>query len=192
MKTLSKNIITGSQRITGIVKSLRLFARLDEADKKPINLRETIESTLLLLQHKLSDKISVTGEYGEVPDVICYPAKISQVFMNILSNAIDAIDAKRNPDPTEQIMISTSQKLISGLDYVIATVSDSGCGIPQDTIKKVFDPFFTTKPVGRGMGLGLSISNNIVKEHGGNIEITSREGKGTSVSVYLPAKFEIT
>ncbi|MCX6281452.1 MAG: response regulator [Bacteroidetes bacterium] len=188
LSQLSENIITGAKRISGIVQSLRLFSRIDEADLKEIDLVENIESTILLLHHKISNKINVVREYGTIPPVPCFPAKISQVFMNVLSNAIEAIEEKHPMTDNEQIVIVT--KLIKRKDvpYVNIEISDTGKGIPEKVMNHIFDPFFTTKPVGKGMGLGLSITNNIIKEHGGVIEASAIENQGTTFRILLPIR----
>lgn len=183
---LSDNIIAGSRRISGIVRSLRNFSRLDEADMKEIDIHENIESTLILLHHKISKEIVIKKDYGKLPPLPCYPAKISQVMMNILSNAIDAVSPKSGAGEQCEISIRTGDQDINGKKYVFITISDTGTGIPEEAIKKIFDPFFTTKPVGKGMGLGLSISNNIIREHGGRVDVESIPAKGTSFTVYLP------
>lgn len=188
LTTLTENIINGSKRIAGIVHSLRLFSRLDETDRKEIDLHETIDSTLVLLHHKVSDRIRIVKEYGAIPPVCCYPAQISQVLMNILSNAIEAIEAKENMHENEQIVINTSRLTLDGPDFITCQIQDSGIGIPEGIIKKVFDPFFTTKAVGKGMGLGLSISNNIIREHGGTLEVSSTDQHGASFRIVLPVK----
>jgi len=186
LSLLTDNIIDGAKRISGIVQSLRLFARVDEADMKPINIPESIDSALLLLQHKLSDRIMIIKEYKAIPPVACYPARISQVFMNILSNAIDAIESKAEGTGEDHIIIKTDVIKDKGYSYVTVEIRDSGSGVPEEIIKNVFDPFFTTKPVGKGLGLGLSISNNIIREHGGKIEITNNEDDGASFKIFLP------
>ena len=183
---LTDNIIEGSRRISGIVRSLRQFSRLDEADMKEIDIRENIESTLILLHHKISKDIIISKNYGELPPVPCYPAKISQVLMNILSNAIDAVLPKAGMGEQCEIAISTGDRELGGNRYAVVTISDTGTGIAPEAMKKIFDPFFTTKPVGRGMGLGLSISNNIIREHGGKIEVQSTPGSGTTFTILLP------
>ncbi len=183
---LSDNIIAGSRRISGIVRSLRNFSRLDEADMKEIDIHENIESTLILLHHKISKEIIIKKDYSKLPLLPCYPAKISQVMMNILSNAIDAVSPKSGAGEQCEISIRTGDQEINGKKYVFVAISDTGTGIPDEAIKKIFDPFFTTKPVGKGMGLGLSISNNIIREHGGRIDVESIPAKGTSFTVYLP------
>ncbi len=186
LSLLTNNIIDGAKRISGIVQSLRLFARVDEVDMKPINIPENIDSALLLLQHKITDRIKIIKEYGEIPPVPCYPGRISQVFMNILTNAIDAIEGKTKGTGEGHIIIKTDVIKEKGSSYVTVEIRDSGNGIPEAIIKNVFDPFFTTKPVGKGLGLGLSISNNIIREHGGKIEITSNKDDGASFKIFLP------
>jgi len=186
LSLLTDNIIDGAKRISGIVQSLRLFARVDEADMKPINIPESIDSALLLLQHKISDRIKIIKEYKAIPPMACYPARISQVFMNILSNAIDAIESKTEGTGEDHIIIKTDVKTDKGSSYVTVEIRDSGSGVPEEIIKNVFDPFYTTKPVGKGLGLGLSISNNIIREHGGKIEINNNEEDGASFKIFLP------
>jgi signal transduction histidine kinase len=183
---LTDNIIEGSRRISGIVRSLRQFSRLDEADMKEIDIHENIDSTLILLHHKIFKEITIKKEYQELPKVTCFPAKISQVLMNILSNAIDAVLLKTGTGQPCEIAIRTGVCEMVGNRFVIIAITDTGPGIPSETMKKIFDPFFTTKPVGKGMGLGLSISNNIVREHGGKIEVHSTPPDGTAFTVYLP------
>ncbi len=183
---LTDNIIEGSRRISGIVQSLRQFSRLDEADMKEIDIHENIDSTLILLQHKILKEINIKREYRELPKVPCFPAKISQVLMNILSNAIDAVLPKVGMGQQCEITITTGDCELAGNRYAMITITDTGTGITAETMKKIFDPFFTTKPVGKGMGLGLSISNNIVREHGGKIDVHSHPPGGTAFTVYLP------
>jgi len=191
LTALSENIITGSRRISGIVRSLRLFARLDENDLKEIDLHENIDSTLVLLHHKLSNKISIVKRYGDIPPVPCFPARISQVFMNILSNAIEAMEATGENQGTGEIIISTGLCSQGELNCVKVDFRDTGPGIPEDLLEKVLDPFFTTKPVGKGMGLGLSISNNIIREHGGKIKVFNNTPNGAVFQLFLPLKNRI-
>jgi two-component system, NtrC family, sensor kinase len=188
LKQLTENIITGAKRISDIVHSLRLFSRIDEADLKEIDLVENIESTILLLHHKISNKIKVVREYGKIPPVPCFPAKISQVFMNVLSNAIEAIEEKDPINENEQIVIVTRLITRKEVPYVSIEISDTGKGIPEKLMNHIFDPFFTTKQVGKGMGLGLSITNNIIKEHGGIIEASSIENQGTTFIILIPLR----
>ncbi|MEG3898823.1 MULTISPECIES: response regulator [unclassified Microcoleus] len=182
----------GSDRIGQLVLSLRNFSRLDEADCKPVDIHAGIDSTLLILQHRLKARpdfpaIEVIKNYGQLPEVECHPSLLNQVFMNILSNAIDALQTsgvRDNQQPT--ITISTS---IGSANSIAISIADNGAGIPELIRSKLFDPFFTTKPVGKGIGLGLSISHQIVTEkHGGKIECDSTLDKGTEFIVKIPAR----
>jgi signal transduction histidine kinase/tetratricopeptide (TPR) repeat protein len=178
----------GTERIREIVLSLRNFSRLDESVNKTVNVHEGIESTLLLLNHRLKSGIKVVRQYQELPLIHCYAAPLNQVFMNLLSNAIDALNdysksSELGPDWVPTIDIAT--KLIDS--SVIIQISDNGAGIPEEIRKQVFDPFFTTKPVGSGTGLGLSISYQIIVEkHKGKISCQSQPGKGTEFTIELP------
>jgi signal transduction histidine kinase len=163
-------------RIMRIVRDLKNFARLDEADFKEANLNESLASTLSLLRHELRDRIEVIQELAELPLVPCYPNRLNQVFMNLLVNAIQAIPGKG------QIRIRTS---VEG-DRVIVVIADSGSGIKPEHLERIFDPGFTTKGVGVGTGLGLSISARIVQDHRGTISVRSELGKGTTFTVSLP------
>ena len=168
----------GAERIRDVVQNLRLFCRLDEADFKRVDLNEGIESTLRLLSLYYKDgRISLNRDYGELPQVNCYAALLNQVWMNLLMNAAQAIGKADG-----EVRISTR----SEGDHVVATFSDTGCGIVPGTVKRIFDPFFTTKPVGEGTGLGLSISHSIIQRHGGKIEVKSVPGKGTTFTICIP------
>ncbi len=177
----------GAERIRDIVKSLRNFSRLDESEVKAVDLHEGIDSTLLILQNRLRDKpghpeIQVIKEYGHLPKVDCYPSQLNQVFMNIINNAIDALEESKNQSP--QIKISTQQ-----LDnnWIKIGIANNGLEIREKIRAKLFDPFFTTKPVGKGTGLGLSISYKIiVDKHHGKIECYSAPEKGTEFIIKIP------
>ncbi|MEG5066109.1 response regulator [Microcoleus sp. B3-A4] len=182
----------GSDRIRQLVLSLCNFSRLDEADCKPVDIHAGIDSTLLILQHRLKARpdfpaIQVIKNYGQLPEVECHPSQLNQVFMNIISNAIDALQTsgvRDNQQPT--ITISTS---IGSANSIAISIADNGVGIPELIRSKLFDPFFTTKPVGKGSGLGLSISHQIVTEkHGGKIECHSTLEKGTEFVVQIPLR----
>jgi len=182
----------GSDRIGQLVLSLRNFSRLDEADCKPVDIHAGIDSTLLILQYRLKARpdfpaIEVIKNYGQLPEVECHPSQLNQVFMNILTNAIDALQTsgvRDNQQPT--ITISTS---IGSANSIAISIADNGVGIPELIRSKLFDPFFTTKPVGKGTGLGLSISYQIVTEkHGGKIECDSTLEKGTEFVVQIPLR----
>ncbi len=173
---LLKGIQEGASRSEHIVKELRTFSRMDENEFKDVNIHEGIDSTLLLLRHKLQDRISIHKTYGKIGPVECLPGKLNQVFMNILSNAILAIQE------TGDIFIETS-----GMnDKVRISIRDNGMGMSPETRTHIFEPFFTTRPVGKGTGLGLSISYSIIEEHTGTIEVISEPGKGSEFIITLP------
>jgi len=163
-------------RIMRIVRDLRNFARLDEADFKEVDLNENIDSTLSLLQHELRDRIRVTKDLSQLPPIPCYPNRLNQVFMNLLLNAIQAIAGKG------EIRVRTC---LEG-PHVRVSIADSGTGIKAENLEKIIDPGFTTKGVGVGTGLGLSISARIIEDHRGTITVQSEVGKGTTFVVSLP------
>lgn len=170
------------ERITGIVRTLRIFARLDEAELKSVDLHEGIDSTLVLIAHLLKGGITVERRYGELPPVECHPNQINQVFMNLLVNACQAIDG------AGRIVIETSLDTGPGCcdDFVRVVITDSGRGITPEQLPRIFDPGYTTKGVGVGTGLGLSICYQIIEAHGGEITVASTPGQGTSFLVRLP------
>ena len=186
----------GSDRICRIVAGLRTFSRLDEAEYKEADLHNGLDSTLMLLQHRLSacgnrPAITVVRDYGQVPRIPCFSGQLNQVFMNILANAIDAIEelyAKRTPQENQHhpgcITICTS--IIN--HWVKISISDDGLGMTEQVKNKIFNPFFTTKPIGKGTGLGMSISYQIVVEkHGGKLDCFSTLEKGTEFVIQIPA-----
>ncbi|BCL38299.1 sensor histidine kinase [Nostoc sp. MS1] len=183
----------GSERIRHLVLSLRNFSRLDESEFKPVDIHAGINSTLVILQHRLKAKpnfpaIQVIKDYAQLPEVECYPSQLNQVFMNILSNAIDALEESNITSPT--ITIRTS---VIDTNWVTVGIADNGVGIPESICSQLFNPFFTTKPVGKGTGLGLSISYQIVTEkHGGKIECHSTVGQGTEFVVQIPVRQVMT
>jgi two-component system, NtrC family, sensor kinase len=183
LEKILHSIKIGSTRIRELVLSLRNFSRLDEAEKKAVNIHEGIDNTLLLLNHRLKkDEIQIIKNYGRLPEIDCYPAQLNQVFMNIISNGIDALEDQENPNK-KQIIITTK---VTDKNHVIIKISDNGKGIPPEIKARIFDPFFTTKTVGKGTGLGLSISYQIIKKHQGDIEVTSSEQTGTEFEIFLP------
>ncbi|MGQ4647225.1 PAS domain S-box protein [Lyngbya aestuarii] len=193
---LLKSMEEGAKRIREIVLQLRNFSRLDEGEMKPIDLHSGIESTLLILQHRLKEKperraIKVVKEFAELPWVECYASQLNQVFMNILSNAIDAVEEKLEADWvfTPEIRISTAVEVRENCPLAVIRISDNGLGISTDAKQRLFDPFFTTKPIGKGTGLGLSISHQIVVErHQGQLLVTSEPGQGTKFLIKIPLK----
>jgi signal transduction histidine kinase len=172
----------GSERICQIILSLRSFYRLDGVEMKEADLHEGLDSTLLILNHQFKQGISIVKQYGDLPLIECYPGQLNQVFMNILQNAIDALQSQ--PDrPNKQIEIKT-QKV--QMNQITVRIQDNGSGMPSSIISQIFDPFFTTKPVGKGTGLGLSICYQIIQKHQGQIEVNSQLGAGTEFVITLP------
>ncbi|OUL36954.1 hybrid sensor histidine kinase/response regulator [Nostoc sp. T09] len=194
----------GAKRIRDIVLSLRIFSRLDESEIKDVDIHEGIDSTLMILGHRLKGKpgksgIQVIKEYGSLPLVECFAGQINQVFMNIISNAIDALEEsllscplltisqKNNEPPTIHIHTEATDK------QVLIRIADNGPGIPKELQKKIFDPFFTTKPIGVGTGMGLAISYQIVKEkHGGSLQCVSRPEGGTEFIISIPQNLDFS
>jgi signal transduction histidine kinase len=194
-KTLSSMKI-GIDRIRQIVLGLRNFSRLDEAEMKPVDIHEGIDSTLLILQHRLKGKpespaIKLVKEYSQLPSVECYAGPLNQVFMNVLSNAIDALEDYRESKSnshSSQISIHTALGELEGnIKSVVIRIRDNGSGIPEAIRARICDPFFTTKPVGKGTGLGLSISYQIVVDkHGGVFKCDSQPELGTEFWIEIP------
>lgn len=176
LKSNNDVVTMAAGRVSDIVESLRNFARLDEAVFQEADIHEGLDSTLTLLHHEMKSRIDVIKEYGDVPRIRCYPNQLNQVFMNVLRNAVQAIESRGT------IRIRTEKKDSN----VTVAISDDGCGIKKEHLGKIFDPGFTTKGVRVGMGLGLSISHNIISDHGGTIEATSEEGRGTEFVITLP------
>ena len=176
MNDLLKGIEDGAMRTSEIVKGLRNFSRLDQNIFRKANLNESLESTLTLLHSSFKNRIEVIKQYGSLPEVDCFPGQINQVFMNILSNAIQAVPAEGS------IFIKTWQVN----DMVKVSIRDTGAGMTEMVRKKIFDPFFTTKDVGKGTGLGLSISFGIIQKHFGKIEVLSEPGEGTEFIISIP------
>jgi GAF domain-containing protein len=183
----------GTERIRQLVLSLRNFSRLDQAERKPVNIHEGIDSTLLILQHRMKARdqkpsIKVIKNYGEIPPIECYAGQMNQVFMNVISNAIDALDTKAEElkQAEEKPVITIETKLLEN-NRVMISIADNAHGIPAHLINQIFNPFFTTKPVGKGTGLGLSISYQIVVEkHEGVFKCNSELGKGTEFYIEIP------
>lgn len=207
----------GTDRIRSLVLSLRNFSRLDHAEMKPVDLHEGIDNTLLILQHRFKPKMDFPGieiirDYGNLPVVECYAGQMNQVFMNIISNAIDAVEEGffrdqlscvnrhelrqlENSFPNSEsgkltvptIWISTH--VLEDNTRVAISISDNGFGMTEEIKKRIFDPFFTTKPVGKGTGLGLAITYQIVVDkHGGIVLCASEPNKGTEFRIEIPLK----
>ena len=155
---------------------LRTFSRLDEGERKVVSMRECLESVLTILQHRTSDRIDVALSVGDPELLDCFPALLNQVLLNLVANAIDAIDGKG------KIAIAAGAQ---GEGYVI-TIADTGPGIPRELQDRVLEPFFTTKPVGQGTGLGLSIAYSIVQKHQGTLHLGDAPGGGALATIRLP------
>ncbi|MEO0646678.1 MAG: ATP-binding protein, partial [Cyanobacteria bacterium J06650_10] len=194
---LLNSMQVGTDRIRDIVLSLRIFSRLDEAEVKDVDIHEGIDSTLLILNSRIKGTamivpIEIVRDYTDLPKVKCYPGQLNQVFMNILSNAIDALEEKAekkaengsndNWQPTITIF---TQPL--GTDKVSIFIRDNGPGVPDELLEKIFDPFFTTKAVGKGTGLGMSISHEIISEkHHGTLTCQRLDSEGTEFCITIP------
>ncbi|MEH1882394.1 sensor histidine kinase [Nostoc sp.] len=182
----------GAKRIREIVLSLRIFSRLDEAEFKTADLHEGIESTLLILQHRLKaqnnrPQIQVVKEYGEMPKIQCFAGQMNQVFMNLLTNAIDALEEAFQKELCPNPLIRISSQQVN--EFAVIRIVDNGLGIPEVIQSRLFDPFFTTKTVGKGTGMGLSISYQIIAEkHGGSLKCISSPGQGAEFAIAIPIR----
>ncbi|WP_071515099.1 ATP-binding protein [Geitlerinema sp. PCC 9228] len=194
LPNLLNSMQIGSKRIQDIVISLRTFSRLDESETKEADIHECIDSTLMILQHRLKGKphhreIQIIKQYDKISPIDCYPSQLNQVFMNLLANAIDAVEdskCQHTADNPPQITIQTE---LLDSDRIGIRIRDNGVGIPESIHTKVFDPFFTTKPVGKGTGLGLSISYKIIVEkHNGTMVCQSQPNQGTEFTIELPRR----
>jgi len=168
--------LSGLQRVKRIVQDLKDFSHVDESERQWANLETGLESTLNVVWNEIKYKATVVKEYGAIPQIECFPSQLNQVFMNLLINAVHAIEAQG------QITLRTGHDE----QYVWVEVADTGTGIKAEHLGRIFEPFFTTKPVGKGTGLGLSLSYGIVQKHGGHFEVASEPGKGTVFKVLLP------
>ncbi|MBD2502248.1 ATP-binding sensor histidine kinase [Anabaena azotica] len=198
MPRILSSMRSGTQRIREIVLTLRNFSRLDEADMKPVNIHDGIESTLLILQSRLQFKlgkpaIEIIKNYDELPQVECYARQLNQVFMNILNNAIDSLERRNQEGNLEDIntnpSIITIRTQVVNSELIAISIKDNGLGMNDSVRQRIFDPFFTTKPVGQGTGLGLSISYQIVVDkHQGSIECISALGQGAEFIIQIPCR----
>ncbi len=201
LEFLQKDIIkllnsmqVGTDRIREIVLSLRNFSRTDESECKTIDIHSGINSTLMILQHRLKanaeePEIKIIKDYGELPPVECYPGQLNQVFMNILANAIDALRELGCGESMGRSPCITVRTLLTNSEWVQVSIADNGTGIPEEIKSRIFDPFFTTKPVGKGTGIGMSISYQIITEkHKGKIFCRSTPGQSTEFTIEIPLR----
>jgi signal transduction histidine kinase len=166
----------GTGQMTEIVSNLKDFSRLDRSKVTSFNLNDGLASTLMLAKHQLKS-VAVSRQFGEIPAIVCSPSQINQVFLNLVTNAAQAMEGSRG-----KISLTTRAEG----NGVMVEVGDTGKGIPPENLSKIFDPFFSTKEIGKGTGLGLSISYKIVQQHGGRITVESTVGTGTTFKVWLP------
>lgn len=183
---LLKGMHEGASRTAEIVKSLRVFSRVDENTLKFADINEGVESTMVILNTLVKDRIQVVKSYGDIPMVECYAGKLNQVFLNIITNAIYAIEKKFTANSGGVLNIETG--LLDEGASVFIKISDNGIGIPEDIKHKIFEPFFTTKDVGEGTGLGMSIAYTTIDKHKGKIIIDTEIGRGTTFNVIIPVK----
>ncbi len=197
---LLNSMKVGADRIQTIVGSLRTFSRMDESEKNSVNIHDGIDSTLMILQNRIKAKhdrveINIHKDYGSLPAISCYVGQLNQVFMNILVNAIDALEELtcHPPDPTWQPTITIQTSCLPATDTTAAIaqirLQDNGPGMPAAVRSRIFDPFYTTKPIGKGTGMGLSISHQIITEkHGGTFTCHSTPGNGTEFVIQIPLR----
>jgi signal transduction histidine kinase len=190
-----RSMNSGTHRIRDIVISLRNFSRLDESQLKSVDIHEGIKSTLMILQHRLGatqhrPTIEVIEDYGILPKVQCYPGELNQVFLQVLTNALEACDTKVATNYSPKIIIKTELlRIPNAQPHLLIHISDNGIGMSQEIMAQIFNPFFTTKPVGQGTGLGLSISHQIITEkHHGSLTCQSNLGEGSQLTIELPIR----
>jgi two-component system NtrC family sensor kinase len=168
--------LEGAERVRKIVQDLKGFSRVDEADEKLADIIQCLESTINIAWSEIKNAAALRKEFGDIPQIKCFPQQLNQVFMNLLVNAAQAISGYG------EIIVRTW----NDAENVFVSVCDNGSGIPEDVQQRIFEPFFTTKESGKGTGLGLSISYDIVKKHGGDLMLVSQPGQGTTFTVRLP------
>ncbi|QRR01016.1 sensor histidine kinase [Dyadobacter sandarakinus] len=185
--TLLKGMEDGAHRTVEIVKGLKIFSRLDEADLNVVNVNEGIESTLIILNYQIGNSIKLVKELGAIPSIECFAGKLNQVFMNILTNSIYALQKEKQDGKTPTIWV---RSWLNDTDHVAISIRDNGPGMPPEVRAKIFEPFFTTKQVGDGTGLGLSIVFKIIDVHKGTIQVNTEVGQGTEFLITLPVKHQ--
>ncbi len=177
--------LEGTTRISTIVKSLRYISRDDQDCVGAVDVNKLLDSVLIIIDHEFVGRIELHKQYSWLPEVVCFPQQLSQVFMQILLNAAQAIETLGTITITTREVVGGRQRRDN---QVVITITDDGCGIAEDNLKKIFDPFFTTREVGAGTGLGMSLSHDIVKAHQGSIKVASKVGVGTTFTVQLPVE----
>jgi signal transduction histidine kinase len=182
MLTLLKDGIYGIEQISEIVLNLKNFSRLDRAKVSNFSVQAGLDSTLMLANHLLKNKVEIRKDYGQVPNISGSPSQINQVFLNIISNAVQAMPERAGPN------IITLRTALENSQTLRVEIQDNGNGIQKDVLPKIFDPFFTTKPIGQGTGMGLSIAYKIIQEHGGKLLVDTETGIGTVFTILLPIK----
>ncbi|GGH25425.1 histidine kinase [Sphingobacterium alkalisoli] len=186
---LLKGLHDGAHRTAEIVKSLRIFSRVDEDSLKPTDINEGLESTMVILSSLVKEGIEVDKHYGNLPKVECHGGKLNQVFLNVLTNAVYAINKKFEPNTGGKLQIETG--IYEDPSFIYVKIADNGIGIPKDIREKIFEPFFTTKDVGEGTGLGMSIAYNTIAKHHGKIVVKSEIGEGTTFTLIIPIQQNI-
>jgi two-component system, NtrC family, sensor kinase len=176
LEEINQNNRMACDRIMNIIRSLKNFARLDQTEKRAVNIHDGLDSTLTLVHHQLKNRIQIVKEYGDLPKIECYPNQLNQVFLNLLVNAEQAMPEKG----------TLTIKTFRDGDSAKVVISDTGIGIPKENLARIFDPGFTTKGIGVGTGLGLSICYKIIQDHHGKIGVESNVGKGTTFTLTLP------
>jgi signal transduction histidine kinase len=178
-RELLDDAIEGLKSISNLVQNLKGFARVDRDGMDSVDLNDCVRAALNVAQHQLRDRIDVATEFGALPRVRCMPSQMNQVFLNLITNAAQAMPGEHG---------TLSLRTRDAGEFVEVAVTDTGAGIPDDVLPKIFDPFFTTKPVGEGTGLGLSIVHKIIKSHGGTIHVRTAVGEGTTFTISLPVE----
>jgi two-component system NtrC family sensor kinase len=178
VRELVNESLDGANRVRRIVQDLKSFSRVDQVECCRTNLNEALETTINIAWNELKYVATLERNFAEIPDIVCYPQQLNQVFLNLLVNAAQAIEKQGN------VVVSTW----CDTDFVYVSIADTGKGMPDEVRLHVFEPFFTTKEAGKGTGLGLSISADIVRKHGGDISVTSEPGAGSTFTVRLPVK----
>lgn len=183
MNLLLKGIDEGAIRTAEIVKGLRNFSRLDEDDSKKADINVGINSTLVLLNNAIQkEEVKLVKNFAELEEIECFPGKLNQLFMNIMNNAIQALEGNPQNGKEKELTVSTFEQD----EHVIVSIKDNGSGMDEETKNRIFEPFFTTKDVGKGTGLGLSIVYRIIESHNGSISVNSEIGKGTEFLIKIP------